>query len=42
MRNLQFIDKYEDQCKEVIQYIIEYLVYGDKNDSSYFEYLKKN
>lgn len=37
MRKMDFIDKNEDQCKEVIQYIIEYLVYGDKNDSSFFE-----
>lgn len=37
MRNMDFIERNEDQCKEVIQYIIEYLVYGDKNDSSFFE-----
>ncbi len=37
MRKIDYIEKYEDQSKEVIQYIIEYLVYGDKNDSSFFE-----
>jgi len=38
MRKIDYIDKYEDQSKEVIQYVIEYLVYGDKNDASFFEY----
>lgn len=33
MRNSSYLDKHENQCKEVIQLIIEYLIYGDKNDS---------
>ena len=37
MRKEDFIERNEDQCKDVIQYIIEYLVYGDKNDAGYFE-----
>jgi hypothetical protein len=37
MHSTSYIEKYEDQCKEVIQYIIEYLIYGDKHDSSIFE-----
>jgi hypothetical protein len=37
MRNQSFIDKHEEQCKEVINYIIEFLIYGDKHDSHIFE-----
>ncbi len=37
MRNISYLDKYEEQSKEVIQYIIEYLIYGDKHDSSIFD-----
>jgi protein CLEC16A len=31
------LDKHEEQSKEVIQYVIEYLIYGDKHDSSIFD-----
>jgi len=37
MRSNYYIEKYEEECKEVIQYIIEYLVYGDKNEAGFFE-----
>ena len=37
MRNMSYLDKNEEQSKEVIQYIIEYLIYGDKHDSSIFD-----
>lgn len=39
MRKMSYIEKNEDQCKDTIQYIIEYLVYGDKKDPNFFEYL---
>jgi len=32
-----FLEKNEEQCKDIIQYIIEYLIYGDKHDSTFFE-----
>jgi protein CLEC16A len=37
MRSSYYLDKYEDQSREVIQYIIEYLIYGDKHCSSIFD-----
>lgn len=37
MHNNSYLDKHEEQSKEVIQYVIEYLIYGDKHDSSIFD-----
>ena len=37
MHNSNFIDKHEEDCKRVIDTIIEFLVYGDKYDSYIFE-----
>ncbi len=37
MRSFSYLEKYEEQSREVIQYIIEYLIYGDKNCSAIFD-----
>jgi protein CLEC16A len=37
MKNNSYIEKHEEQSKEVIQYIIEYLIYGDKHDPNIFD-----
>ncbi len=37
MHNTNYIEKYEEQCKDVINLIIEFLIYGDKHDSAIFE-----
>lgn len=37
MHNPGFLQKNEEQCKEIIQYIIEYLIYGDKHNPAFFE-----
>jgi len=36
MRNVSYIEKNEKVCSEVISLIVEYLVYGDKNDDQIF------
>jgi len=38
MRKSGYIEKNEKQCFEVVSLIVEYLIYGDKNDSQIFEY----
>jgi len=42
MKNSSYIEKHEEQCKEVIQYIIEYLIYGDKHDPNIFDLFCEN
>jgi protein CLEC16A len=37
MKNINYIEKHEEQCKDVIQYLIDYLIYGDKHDSNIFD-----
>ena len=37
MRKSGYIEKYEKQCFDVVALIVEYLIYGDKNDSNIFE-----
>ena len=40
MRDKSYIEKNEKQCLEVISTIVEYIIYGDKNDTQIFEYIK--
>jgi hypothetical protein len=37
MHGENFIRQNESQCIKVIELVIEYLLYGDKNDSNIFE-----
>lgn len=36
MRSISYIEKNEKLCSEVLSLIVEYLVYGDKDDEKIF------
>jgi len=38
MRKKEHLEKYEKQSVDVISTIVEYIIYGDKNDPLIFEY----
>jgi hypothetical protein len=37
IRKKNLINKYQVECKEIIEFIIEYLMYDDKHDIDLFE-----
>lgn len=37
MKKKSYVNKNETLCKEVVELIFDYLIYGDKNDQNIFE-----